>query len=70
MLFPTFQHAGKTPAVVEYHQFLKEDENMIRTMFGPTYERLVALKDVYDPENLFRVNYPPLPRSPQTGLAR
>jgi len=28
----------------------------VRTTFGPTYERLVELKDAHDPTNLFRLN--------------
>ncbi|MDG5817571.1 FAD-binding oxidoreductase [Natronococcus sp. A-GB7] len=36
--------------------FLEEGDDMMRTTFGPAYERLVALKDEYDPENLFRTN--------------
>ncbi|WP_435348792.1 FAD-binding oxidoreductase [Haloarchaeobius sp. HRN-SO-5] len=36
--------------------FLEESDEMVRTTFGPAYERLVALKDEYDPENLFRLN--------------
>jgi FAD/FMN-containing dehydrogenase len=29
---------------------------MMRSGFGPHYERLVALKQRYDPTNLFRLN--------------
>ncbi|NUB90597.1 FAD-binding oxidoreductase [Haloterrigena sp. SYSU A121-1] len=36
--------------------FLEEGDDMMRTTFGPTYERLVALKDEYDPTNLFSLN--------------
>ncbi|MFB6223613.1 MAG: FAD-binding oxidoreductase [Haloarcula sp.] len=36
--------------------FHEEDDEMMRTTFGPAYERLVELKDEYDPENLFRMN--------------
>ena len=35
---------------------LLEEEGMVRTTFGPAYDRLVALKDEYDPTNLFRLN--------------
>jgi hypothetical protein len=36
--------------------FLEEGADMMRTTFGPSYDRLVTLKDEYDPENLFRMN--------------
>ncbi|WP_137285939.1 FAD-binding oxidoreductase [Halorussus salinisoli] len=36
--------------------FHEEGDEMMRTTFGPAYERLVTLKDEYDPENLFRMN--------------
>jgi FAD/FMN-containing dehydrogenase len=36
--------------------FQEEGEDMMRKAFGPQYERLVALKQKYDPTNLFRMN--------------
>ncbi|KYH24284.1 glycolate oxidase subunit GlcD [Halalkalicoccus paucihalophilus] len=36
--------------------FLEGGDDMMRVTFGPTYERLVALKDEYDPTNLFSLN--------------
>lgn len=36
--------------------FQEEGEAMMRTSFGPQYERLVALKNKYDPNNLFSLN--------------
>ncbi|AFK19984.1 FAD-binding oxidoreductase [Haloferax mediterranei ATCC 33500] len=36
--------------------FLEEGDEMMQTTFGPAYERLVALKDEYDPTNLFNLN--------------
>ncbi|WP_336343221.1 FAD-binding oxidoreductase [Halalkalicoccus ordinarius] len=36
--------------------FLEQGEDVMRTTFGSTYERLVALKDEYDPTNLFSLN--------------
>ena len=36
--------------------FLEEGDEMMQTTFGDAYDRLVAVKDEYDPTNLFRVN--------------
>jgi hypothetical protein len=33
-----------------------EGDRRIREAFGPNYERLVTMKNTYDPTNLFRVN--------------
>ncbi len=34
-----------------------EDEKMIRAAFGDNYDRLVEVKNDYDPHNLFRINH-------------
>ena len=40
-----------------YVNFLTQEEGgRVREAYGENYERLVALKDKYDPSNLFRVN--------------
>jgi FAD/FMN-containing dehydrogenase len=40
-----------------YVNYLDSDEpDRIRAAYGETYERLVALKNTYDPTNLFRHN--------------
>lgn len=36
--------------------FGEEKDELVRAAFGPTYERLVEVKNTYDPTNLFRVN--------------
>jgi len=36
--------------------FFEEGDEMMRTTFGSAYERLVALKDEYDPTNVFSRN--------------
>jgi len=34
-----------------------EEENVIKTAFGPNLPRLAAIKKKYDPTNFFRVNH-------------
>jgi FAD/FMN-containing dehydrogenase len=36
--------------------FQEEGDDMMRQAFGPQYQRLLALKQKYDPTNLFRLN--------------
>jgi FAD/FMN-containing dehydrogenase len=47
-----------------YVNFLTDDESdRIKTAYGPGYNRLVAIKQKYDPENLFRMNQNIRPKS-------
>ncbi len=43
--------------------FVEEGEGLMRAAFGDRYERLVAVKTKWDPENLFRLNQNIAPRS-------
>jgi FAD/FMN-containing dehydrogenase len=47
-----------------YVNFLTQDEgDRVTAAYGANYDRLVAVKDRYDPENLFRVNQNIAPRA-------
>ena len=53
--------AGMEPFLADrrYSNYFSEDDigdGPVRAAYGPNYERLVALKTVYDPTNLFRLN--------------
>ena len=40
-----------------YVNFLTDDEpERVKSAYGPGYDRLVAVKNRYDPGNLFRMN--------------
>jgi FAD/FMN-containing dehydrogenase len=52
-------HAAMTPSLTggSYINFLSaEGDERVRAAYGSNYDRLVALKDEYDPTNLFRLN--------------
>jgi FAD/FMN-containing dehydrogenase len=48
--------SGGSGAYLNFPGLLEEGERQVREAFGDNYERLVALKTAYDPQNLFRVN--------------
>lgn len=50
-------------AVGGYGNFPGFHEDPARTLFGENYDRLLEVKTVYDPENLFRLNQNVAPRS-------
>jgi FAD/FMN-containing dehydrogenase len=41
---------------VYVNNLAEEDEEQVRAAYGPHYERLVAVKTKYDPDNFFRLN--------------
>lgn len=43
-------------AYTNFGGFSEESQALVRTAFGPNYERLVEVKTRYDPGNLFRMN--------------
>jgi FAD/FMN-containing dehydrogenase len=52
-------HAAVTPALTggTYTNFLSsEGDERVRAAYGSAYDRLVALKDEYDPTNMFSLN--------------
>lgn len=52
-----FQAAAPFATGGVYINFLTQDEpDRVRASFGPNYDRLVELKQKYDPTNLFRMN--------------
>ena len=54
-----------------YVNFLMGDEGAgrVKATYGDNYERLVAIKDKYDPDNLFRVNQNIKPSQRKSGSA-
>jgi FAD/FMN-containing dehydrogenase len=43
-------------AYLNFPGFYEEGDRLMREAFGENHERLVALKNKYDPTNLFRLN--------------
>ena len=50
------QPFSKGGSYLNFPGFGEEKETMLRASYGPNYDRLVALKTQYDPDNLFRMN--------------
>jgi FAD/FMN-containing dehydrogenase len=50
------QWAALEPHTVGYYENIQSEVKGVRSNFGPDYERLVAVKNKYDPMNLFRLN--------------
>ena len=54
-----------------YVNFMTGDEgDVTRAAFGPNYNRLVKVKDQYDPENVFRMNHNVRPSAAGAASAR
>ena len=47
--------------------FGEEKEDLVRRSYGANYDRLVAVKTKYDPDNLFRMNINIPPRNGRHG---
>ena len=64
----TFDALSPYMAERSYTNYLPaDDHDRVRQAYGPNYERLVALKRRYDPDNLFRLNQN---IDPKTDVAR
>ena len=52
-----------------YVNYLGADasQDVVRTAYGPAFVRLVALKDRYDPHNVFRLNQNIRPTATRQG---
>jgi hypothetical protein len=50
------QWAAIEPHTAGYYENIQSEVNGIPANYGPAYERLVAVKNEYDPMNLFRLN--------------
>ena len=56
-------HANGTVYLNYEGEEARDPEAQVRAAFGPSYERLVAIKTKYDPTNLFRLNQNIRPRA-------
>ena len=57
------QPFSKGGSYLNFPGFGEEKEAMLRASYGANYDRLVALKTRYDPDNLFRMNLNIAPRA-------
>jgi FAD/FMN-containing dehydrogenase len=61
----SMQRFGPGGVYLNFAGFGEEKEELVRSSYGENYDRLVELKSMYDPDNLFRMNQNIKPR----GLA-
>ena len=56
MVWDDLRHYSDGGVYLNFPGFQEEGQALMRAQFGRNYERLVALKQQYDPTNLFRLN--------------
>ncbi len=54
--YADLRHFSGGGVYLNFPGFLEEGQGLMRDAYGENYERLVALKNKYDPANLFRMN--------------
>ena len=55
-LFDSLHRFSSGKPNLNFPGLAEEGPRLVRAAFGPQYDRLLALKRKYDPQNLFRLN--------------